>query len=248
MTENFNLYSKYYDLLYRNKNYIEEVNYISTCIQTYAPETTTILEFGSGTGGHGLHLQEKGFDIYGLERSHDMVEKARLAGFNCEQGDITSFSLDKTFDAVISLFHVISYLTTNDELISTFKNAERHLKAGGVFIFDVWYTPAVYSLKPETRVKRVSNDQIEVTRIAEPVIHTSANVVDVNYSIFVKDLSDESYSELSEKHPMRHFSIPEVDLLAKLTGFEILKAEEFLSGNAPSGATWGVNFILKKNG
>ena len=58
MTENFNLYSKYYDLLYRNKNYIEEVNYISTCIQTYAPETTTILEFGSGTGGHGLHLQE----------------------------------------------------------------------------------------------------------------------------------------------------------------------------------------------
>jgi hypothetical protein len=47
---------------------------------------------------------------------------------------------------------------------------------------------------------------------------------------------------------MRHFSIPEIHMLASFTGFELLKAEEFLSGNEPSENTWGVNFILRKNG
>ena len=47
---------------------------------------------------------------------------------------------------------------------------------------------------------------------------------------------------------MRHFSIPEIKLLAEFSGFEFLKAEEFVTGNEPSPVTWGVNFILRKNG
>jgi hypothetical protein len=45
---------------------------------------------------------------------------------------------------------------------------------------------------------------------------------------------------------MRHFSIPEIELLAKLTGFEIIKTEEFLSGETPGPNTWGVCFVLSK--
>ena len=45
---------------------------------------------------------------------------------------------------------------------------------------------------------------------------------------------------------MRHFSTPEIKLLAYTTGFELLHAEEYLTKAAPSEKTWGVCYILKK--
>jgi len=247
MNSNFNLYSKYYNLLYQKKNYSAEAKYIADCIKNYSSNTKTILEFGSGTGGHGLILQKSGYKIYGLERSEQMVKEAKFHGFPCEQADITNFRIDRKFDVVISLFHVLSYINDNSLLEKVFCNASNHLISGGLFIFDVWYSPAVCHLKPETRVKKVENEEIIVIRIAEPVIHSNLNVIDVNYTILVKEKFSEKWIEFQEKHPMRHFSIPEISLLAKFTGFELIKVEEFLTGNEPSENTWGVNFILKKN-
>jgi predicted TPR repeat methyltransferase len=248
MDKNFNLYGKYYDLLYKNKDYVTEANYISECINRYFPDASTILEFGSGTGGHGIKLQKMGYDIFGLERSEQMVKEASRYGFPCLQADIVEFKIDRKFDVVIALFHVISYITDNESLYKVFKNAAKHLVPSGLFIFDVWYSPAVYYLKPETRIKKVENEEINVIRIAEPAIHSNLNVVDVNYSILVKEKSTNKCIEFNEKHPMRHFSIPEIETLASFTGLELIKAEEFLTGNQPSENTWGVNFILKKNG
>lgn len=246
MNDYFNLYSEYYDLLYENKDYDAEANYVSACIKNYSPDAKTILEFGSGTGGHGLILQKMGYDIYGLERSKQMIEEARLHGFPCEQADLINFEIDRKFDAVVSLFHVICYMNDNESLKKVFRNASKRLNSGGLFIFDVWYSPAVYHQKPETRIKKVENAEISVIRMAEPEIHSGKNVVDVNYTILVKNKSTDKWIVFQEKHPMRHFSIPEISLLASFTGFDLLKAEEFLTGNLPSENTWGVCFILKK--
>lgn len=248
MDKNFDLYSKYYDLLYQNKDYNAEANYVSSCIKEHAPNAKSILEFGSGTGGHGLILQKKGYNIYGIERSEKMVEVAITQGFHCKQADITDFKIEHKFDVVISLFHVISYINDNKSLLNVFRNASIHLNANGLFLFDVWYSPAVYHQKPEARLKKVENEEISVMRVAEPEIHSSKNVVDVNYTIIVKDKKTNKWMEFQEKHPMRHFSMPEIDLLTTFTGFNLLKAEEFLTGNQPSENTWGVCFILKKNG
>jgi SAM-dependent methyltransferase len=244
--DNFNLYSRYYDLLYQNKNYIAEVNYIRNCLDRYKPDTKTILEFGSGTGGHGTLLIKQGYSVFGLERSAEMITKAQSDGFPCTIADITDFKLDEKFDVVISLFHVISYLTTNKQLVAAFTNAAEHLNSKGFFIFDVWYSPAVYHLKAEPRIKKVENEQITVTRVAEPVCHTSKNIIDVNYTILVKDKVSNEFLELNELHPMRHFSIPEIELLADMCGFELVKAEDFLTAAEPSENTWGISFILQK--
>ena len=67
----------------------------------------------------------------------------------------------------------------------------------------------------------------------------------MNYHIFVKDKADGHYEEFTETHSMRHFGCPEIDLLASQTGFLVIKAEEFLTGQAPSIHTWGVNFVLQ---
>ncbi|MBS1627464.1 MAG: class I SAM-dependent methyltransferase [Bacteroidetes bacterium] len=246
---NFKLYSKYYDLLYKNKNYFAEANYVMTLAKKYKKNIQNFLELGCGTGNHAEIICEQGFEVIGIERSTEMVAIAKqknIKNFNAIVADITSFHVDKKFDIAISLFHVISYLTDNNDLINCFKTINKHLNTEGIFIFDVWYSPAVYIQKPETRVKRMSDENIDVIRIAESLIHFNQNVVDVNYNIIIQDKTTQLTNTYTEKHPMRHFSIPEIELLAALTNFKIIQTEEFETGKTPSENTWGVCFVLQK--
>lgn len=193
---------------------------------------------------------QKGFSVKGLERSSEMVALAReksIEGFTPIVADIENYDLSENFDVAVSLFHVISYLTLNESLVACFKSTSQHLNNGGIFIFDVWYSPAVYYQVPETRIKRMEDEVIAVTRLAEPEIHYNENVVDVNYEIMIRDKNSQLTEVYSEKHPMRHFSIPEIKFLASLTGFKVICVEEFLTGVKPGKNTWGVCFILQKN-
>jgi len=243
----FDAYSRYYDLLYQDKDYEGEVEYIDSLLQAYGVSGCELLEFGSGTGKHGRLLAEKGYNITGIELSDSMVQKAQKTDdFTCQQGDIRTVSLGRSFDAILALFHVVSYQTTNDDVSAVFQRAHEHLQVGGLFVFDVWYSPAVYNLNPETRVKRMTNDEVEVIRIAEPNILPNENKVDVNYTVFVQDKITNSYSKFSETHPMRHFSIPEMEHFAEINNLQVMKTEEYLTGNSPSEKTWGVCFVLRK--
>ncbi len=249
MEENFKLYSQYYDLLYQDKDYEAEADYIDHLIKSHRPASKSILELGAGTGKHAFLLANKGYQIVGLERSAHMVAIAnneQNPNVNFKVADITNFSLAQTFDVATSLFHVISYLTENKNLIQTFKNVNAHLKSNGLFIFDVWHSAAVHHQVPEKRTKKLQNNQIEIIRKATPIIYPELNVVEVDYDITINNLTDQSTNQIFEKHPMRHFSQPEIEILAFATGFEVLKTEEFLTKASASSSTWGVCYILRK--
>jgi len=247
MSQPFALSSRYYDLLYQDKNYSAEAAYVDQLLQRHRITGRDLLDFGSGTGRHGCLLAERGYLVHGIERSAAMVAAAQQAeGFCCQQGDITTTQLPRRFNAVLSLFHVVSYQTTNPAVQAVFANAASHLEPGGLFLFDVWYSPAVAAQRPEVRVKRLHTAELAITRIAEPTLHPNANRVDVHYTVMAQDLTAGGFHSFEETHPMRHFSLPELDLLAEAAGFERLTAEEWLTGAPPSESTWGVCLVLRK--
>jgi SAM-dependent methyltransferase len=246
-SEIFNAYSRYYDLLYRDKDYNAEAEYVGALLRKHGVGGRDILEFGSGTGKHGRLLASHGFCVLGIEQSTDMVGQACQGGdFSCVQGDIRKIDLSRQFDAIVSLFHVMSYQTQNEDIQAVFSRAARHLCPGGLFVFDVWYTPAVMVQRPSIRIKRMTDDSLEVTRIAEPVIFPNENRVDVHYTIIVRDHNSGVTEQFSEIHSMRHFSLPEIDMLAAWSGFERIGTEEFLTGKTPGEETWGVCLILRR--
>tara|TARA_B100000965_G_scaffold127974_1_gene106515 strand:- start:239 stop:985 length:747 start_codon:yes stop_codon:yes gene_type:complete len=247
VTNLFDAISRYYDLLYEEKDSLSESRYVDSLLRKYGSQVKSILEFGSGTGRHASHFVELGYQVHGIERSSKMVNNAKnIEGFICEQGDITKFDLRREFDAIISLFHVFSYQIENSQVQSILNNARKHLIKGGLFIFDVWYSPAVIFQEPSLRVKRLSNSEISITRIAEPISYPNENKVEVNYTFFVQNKNNGEYQTFTEKHPMRHFSIPELEFFASQSGFKLIKTEEWLTGESPSEKTWGVCFVLEK--
>jgi SAM-dependent methyltransferase len=160
--------------------------------------------------------------------------------------DARCFRLTESFDVAVSLFHVMSYQISNEDLIQAFETAHSHLKKGGVFIFDCWYGPAVIADRPRVRVKRIRDRDIEILRIADPLMHPNENVVDVNYRILIIDKVTNVTRELNERHRMRYLFKPEVDFFLRATKFSLVCCLEFLTDRRPGLNTWNVYFVAAK--
>jgi SAM-dependent methyltransferase len=248
MTENFKQYSQCYDLLYSEKDYQSEVFYVINKLHSFKNEIKTILNLGSGTGKHDEYFLKSGYDTIGIELSDEMSEIANSRGFLSQVGDMSNFNLNRKFDCVVSLFHVVSYLNTNEQIINMFKCVYNHLEDNGIFLFDVWFTPAVYSQKPEKRMKHIENDSLRINRIATPEIDYENNIVQVEYKIDAFDKKHFKSFSFSETHKMRHFGVSEINMLAQLGGLSLIDSEEFLTKNLLSDKTWGACFTFIKNG
>lgn len=251
--EAFEDYANYYDLLYRDKDYSSEAHYVHCLLQRYVPGAKAVLELGCGTGIHASLLAAKDYTVYGVDLSAEMLEMAqqRLLTLPSEQasklkfmqGNAQTVRVDQQFDAVISLFHVVSYQSTNAALRDAFETARVHLKPGGIFLFDCWYGPAVLSDPPTVRVKRLENEKIRITRIAEPTLHANCNTVDVKYSVTIHNLATGTVEDLEEVHTLRYLFKPEIDLLFEQHGFNCVAVNEWMIDKGIGSHTWNVYFI-----
>ena len=142
-------YAASYDALYADKDYDAECDLLEGIFRRSGRPVGTVLDLGCGTGAHAVRLAQRGFEVVGVDLSDGMLEAARRraeqSGSNTVsfvRGDIRSIRLDRQFDAVICMFAVLGYQTTDEDarLIETVRT---HLAPGGSFVFDVWYGPAV---------------------------------------------------------------------------------------------------------
>lgn len=252
----FGIYAKYYDLLYKDKDYTGEVDYITSTIKTHIPKATTVLELGCGTGIHASQLAAKGYTLHGVDISHSMLDAATKRAKSLEksvasrlsfgQGDIRTYRSPNTFDVVVSLFHIVSYQITNADVAATFATFASHLWPGGLLVFDIWYAPAVLTQRPATRIKEFEDKDTKVIRLARAEEFPNQNRVDVHYDILVTDKTTKKTEITTEVHPMRYFSEPEIILWLDRFGFDLVEHETWLSGTEPGFDTWGTCFIAKK--
>lgn len=76
-------YAAYYDLIYSDKDYEAECNFVEEIFQEYSPHSiATILELGCGTGGHAIPLAQKGYRVSGIDISEAMIARARRKAEN----------------------------------------------------------------------------------------------------------------------------------------------------------------------
>jgi len=253
----FGSYARFYDLLYRDKDYAAEAAYAAERLREVAPGARRLLELGSGTGSHALELGRAGFELTGIELSGEMVACAQARRGALEPavrerlrfllGDARSARLEQPFDAVLALFHVLSYQTTNADLSGMLATAAAHLRPGGAFFFDFWYGPAVLSEKPAPRTRRLQDGGVALTRTAEPLLRENDNCVDVRYTLTVEGAGSRAPAErFEELHSMRYFFLPELELALSHAGFDLVAAGEMTTGAALSARSWSASALARR--
>jgi SAM-dependent methyltransferase len=251
----FGAYARYYDLLYRDKPYEDEASYVLELARRSGGATGSLLELGVGTGGHAVHFARTSQAVFGVDMSQAMLDAAEdrkrslepslSARLTLIPGDVRTVRLNQRFSLVVSMFHVASYQTTNDDLMAMFRTARAHLDVGGVFVFDVWYGPGVLTEPPTVRVKRFADANTAVERIAEPALHPRENTVDVNYAIRVTDLATGSSEVIQEQHRMRYLFEPELVHFLSNASLEFVNAVSWMRFEPPTLDDWTAGIIAR---
>ncbi len=249
----FRDYANYYDALYREKDYEKECDFLQQIWEELSSDSIgRILDLGCGTGGHALPLAQRGYDVVGVDRSEQMLEIAREKAIQAnlpvefKQGDIRDLELGRTFDAVVSMFAVIGYQTANDDLAAAFRTASRHLKLGGLFIFDCWFGPAVLNQRPSDRYRIIEADGERIIRFASPVLDILQHTVQVNYKI-LRLRNGHVVDEVDESHLMRFLFPQEIVYYLEETGFKLLKLCPFMElSRQPTEQNWNVTVVAEK--
>lgn len=248
-------YSSAYDLLYQEKGYDRECDFLEEIFAQTGNPVRTILDLGCGTGGHALVLARRGYSVTGVDRSHRMVsiarEKARRENLSIEfvESDIRDLALDRSFDAVIAMFAVMSYQTRNEDVEAFCAAASGHLREEGVFAFDCWNGLAVLSDRPTCRLRDMSSGEKErVIRFTTPMVNAIDQTVLINFRMW--HLENHSVlSEVEETHPMRFFFPQEITYFLEKAGFGTTSLCPFACLNSPlTEQDWNMGVIARKNG
>lgn len=247
--------ANYYDLLYTDKAYSAEASYVHQLLQRFGHQGNRLLSLGCGTGAHDLEMVRLGYSTVGVDLSENMLELARKKRsqqseevqqrLNFHQGDLRKWRSDQQFDAVMSLFHVLSYQTSQQDLELAFATIRHHLKPGGLVVFDCWYGPAVLTDRPGEREKRWENDQLEVIRQSRPTLLLDENVVEVNFEISIQDRIKQENRILKEQHRMRYLFLPELCEFLNQAGLNLLHQEEWMSGAQLDDSTWYATLVAQ---
>lgn len=249
--DTFRDYAYYYNTFYGDKDYNAEAKQIDYLLKKYGDGIADIINFGCGTGKHDIELTKLGYHCAGIDISAEMIDIARtnaqLEKVNIEFGvaDICRFISSTQYDAVISLFHVMSYQTRNNDITSAFYSARKSLRSGGIFIFDAWYGSGVLSDKPSVRVKEIEDEDNRLIRIAKPVMHEKENTVDVCYEILVIHKETGETKAINEVHKMRYFFKPELELLLQQSGFALIENLDCHTLEKTDFDSWTSYFIAK---
>ena len=103
------------------------------------------LELAIGTGRVGVPLRARGVPVSGIELSTPMVERLRRKideqSLPVVVGDMATTRVPGEFSLVYLVYNTIGNLRTQAEQVACFRNAARHLAAGGRFVIEVGVPP-----------------------------------------------------------------------------------------------------------
>lgn len=104
----------------------------------------SVLELGVGTGRVAIALAEQGFEVWGLDTSRAMLDRARskaspelAACLHLEEADMRDFNIDRKFALIFAAYGTFPFLLTEEEQASCLACVQEHLAPGGLFVCDL---------------------------------------------------------------------------------------------------------------
>jgi SAM-dependent methyltransferase len=246
-------YADQYDRLYLDKDYQAECDLIEATFRRHEAEVRTVIDLGCGTGGHAIPLAERGYRITGVDRAEGMIRRAREKAAGLLPSDaVPQFIVGdvrhphgRRFDAALMMFAVLGYQITNLDVGQALRAVRAGLRVEGLFVFDVWFGPAVLSTRPQERVKVIqSGDDERLIRVATPRLDVVTHTCRVDYRLW-QLRGREVVAETTESHTMRFFFPLELELHLEAAGLALQELTSFDGGGEVGADTWNVLAVAR---
>ncbi|TWU07222.1 dTDP-3-amino-3,4,6-trideoxy-alpha-D-glucopyranose [Symmachiella macrocystis] len=175
-----------------------------------------VVDLGCGGGQWLAHLDEHGYETYGIDVSESMIRIASRNAPNSELqcGSFADVAIPKC-DAVTSLGEPLNYLNSRRAMQRTLRKVFAALRPGGVFIFDVRH-PAKGAVAPQSP-HRISEDWCCLAHIEEDF---RKNLLTRHITTFRRQ-KDGKYHRDTEVHRLKVFSRSDVSAWLRATGFRV---------------------------
>jgi SAM-dependent methyltransferase len=244
-------YAGIYDAMYAEKDYKRECDEIVDAFGRFGDGAVrTVLDLGCGTGNHALLLAARGYGVTGVDLSCEMLtiarEKADRAGTDVcfIGGDVRYVDARGPYDAALLMFAVLGYQHGNADVRATFANTRRHLRPGGLLIFDAWYGPGVLAEPPSDRTRIVETMRGAVVRKASSEMDARRHLCSVRYELTPRDGCDAPPAV--EAHTVRYFFPMELEMYLESCGFRLLRMGDATAlERDPDERTWNVHVVAQ---
>jgi len=218
-----------YEAMYQSFiNYQEEFEFYSNILKQNNKKSLT--EIGCGTGNLANHFKQAGFNYTGLDYSADMIKIAEQKHPNAVfiQGDMRHFQLNKLEESMLITARSLSYITANEDIISTFKSIANNLETGGILAFDVIdavrFIPEVQREGSITHFADYEGISYRRDSRIKPNLNGGFNL---DWSAdYLKKEGEEWKIIGTDETFMRTFTEDEIRIYAELTGFEVLEVTD----------------------
>lgn len=245
----YDIFSSVYDILTDNVDYQQITDRICSLLSQNGINGGLLLDLGCGTGTLSFMLEEKGYEIIGVDPSEDMLSVANEkkyeldspAIFLCQSGE--NLDLYGTIDCAVSSLDTINHIDSLDKVQETFKRISLFMNMGGIFVFDM-NTP--YKHKKILGNNVFFYDMDEVYCIWHNSYDDKNFKTDIELDFFIKNEDDDNYQRYNEAFSEYSYDIFTIIEMLNDCGFELLGCYDEYTDNEVTYDSQRVTFVAKK--
>lgn len=206
--------SKYYHILYQHRDDKEAERFLTNLIEAiHLNSDQLILDLACGKGRHARFLNEKGFDVVGMDLSPESIEHANQ--FSNERLDFKVHDMrneigSKEFDVVLNLFTSFGYFEDTSDNIKVLNSIKNGLRSQGTVVVDFMNAHKVVDNLILEEVKELDGITFEISR----ALRSSSIVKEIK---FKADGKDWSFTER-----VQALTAVDFEAMFKTVGFDIV--------------------------
>lgn len=224
--------------------------YLEALLARHRVRQGALLELACGTGTVALAMAERGWRVYGVDASAQMLAEARRKAEQMPeirdrvtwfQQDMRHVKLEAPVSLATCLYDSLNYMLTSEDLLSVFEHVFRALEPGGLFLFDM---NTVWALE------NYCDDQAYVTDTNEFTVIMQTSYDDLlqraHFHVIVFQREGELYRKSVEHHMEQAYPTEHVSTLLTDVGFCVEGVYRCFTFEPPSDSSPRVMWVARK--
>lgn len=245
----YGIFSSVYDILTENVEYERIADKICSLLTRNGINGGLLLDLGCGTGTLSFLLENKGYDVIGVDPSEDMLAVANekkydensSAIFLCQSGE--KLDLYGTIDCAVCVLDTINHIPSLEKIRETFKKISLFMNLGGIFVFDI---NTVYKHEKILGDNTFVYDMDEVYCVWQNTFDAENDKTDIDLDFFIKNEDDECFERYSESFSEYAYKTEDILNVLKECGFKILALTDDYTDNEVIENTQRITITAKK--